>query len=505
MLPAMRKHVEGSITVCVPQLMAIVLSRFMSPSRMVGVVIQAFFLIVFQVVLYLFLMVHQRLSAGLAFLGTVFFLGAGCILFPVGGLSDFRMDLLLWLNFSTTVLLLLLALKLQKETQRLRWFLFAIAGLAAAVTCLCRATAPVYLLGALLPVVAFELMFATSARKRIFAGALVSAVVAAVGCLWFYFLNYEHLRFYYVVWNTDANAGLTYWDSFEHIRFVRKAIGTPLLIFIAVAWLVTASGYGSIARKELVKLHRGWGWDYAVFAWLGVAPIAMLVAKRAGLNPFVSMPACLGVLLLCIVPLLRMTAARPGRDRALFTFSILVALLASMLVGKYQHERSKFNSMAGQRKVLDRMVEYSKSGEEINFSATTLAELNTSSLMSMLLFDVEAETRRLDVVQWQERRFRPQRLFLVAADADWAQIEGDSIEDKLESLFLKSCEALQFVIVPDETAAKRLSEKTRNRVINGYANEIRKRFVESSTWEQVGDPIEASQGLNFLVMKKVQR
>lgn len=500
---AMRQHVQGEITVCVPQLMAIAMSRLMEPSRVVGIAIQSVFLIIFQLTLFAFLLIHQRLTPFLSLLGSVFFLATGCILFPVGGLSDFRMDLLLWLNYSTTVLLFLIAIKMQKESEQFRWTPFVLTGLAAAIACLCRATAPVYLLAALLPIALLQLWFAKDHRGKLMAGLAIAAVVTAAGSLWFYILNFEHLRFYYLVWNTDANAGLTHWESLGHIHFVRKSLGTPLLVFIALAWFVTLISPTGVRSDNWKCAHRNRTADYWTFVWLALIPIGMLVAKRAGMNPFVSIPACLGVILISIVPLLQLAQVDSRQGKIRLTVAVLVALFASLAVGKYQHQRSKFNSMAGQKAVLQRMVEHSRPGANVSFCVTTLAQINTSSLMSILLFDVAAEDRQPEEMTWQQRTFRPQRLYLIAAEADWLQLEGQDTDEKLDALFRQSTRSLQFVIVPDEPASRQLMQDTRNRVINGHADALRRRFVDSPNWRQVGEPIEASGDLKFLVMKNL--
>ena len=169
------------------------------PSRMVGVWIQTGLLYLFLASLLYFLIRVKRLSVNSALMGCLAFLGTKCLYFSNGGLSDFRMDLSLYLGFGMTCVWYLASMK-----SLMRWH-FVMLGVSAAICCLFRATAPIYFLFTLCPLYFLELI-RSDGRKEKLTGILVSFGVVLVLAGWFYFFNFEFLKFYYFDWNTDANA-----------------------------------------------------------------------------------------------------------------------------------------------------------------------------------------------------------------------------------------------------------------------------------------------------------
>jgi len=169
-----------SSTVCLPLVAAAFVGPFITPSRTFGIAVQIVELLVFCGTLWFYLHRIRSLSPLLAALVVTPFLLWRCLYDFNGGLSDFRMDLSLALLFATTVL----------------WYLIATA---------------------------------TGARWH-FVALGIAAATAAVGCLWFFLLNYEALHYYYVVWNTDANAHLPLRKALRHAAFAVGHVGVPAAI-----------------------------------------------------------------------------------------------------------------------------------------------------------------------------------------------------------------------------------------------------------------------------------
>ena len=169
-------------TVFMPYFVGTLVYQFVEPSRNLGVWIQVFQLMVLMVsVLYYFQKVKKSPSAFaivlLAPLGLT-----TCFYLDFGGLSDFRMDLSLYLTYSISCTWYLVAIHTRR---RLHFFAF---GLAMAVTCLFRATAPVYLIVGLGPLILYELI-RHSQRRQILTGIAIASLTAIAGSLWFFILR----------------------------------------------------------------------------------------------------------------------------------------------------------------------------------------------------------------------------------------------------------------------------------------------------------------------------
>ena len=241
-----------SSTVCLPLIVAALAGPFIDPSRTVGIAIQIVELAILCGTLWYYLHRVRGLAPGVAALTVTPCLLWRCLYDFNGGLSDFRMDLSLALLFTTTVLWYLIAIATGRVGH------FVTLGIAASATCLFRATAPVYLALTLAPLVITDLV-PNATRPRRLAGLGIAAVTAAAGCLWFFLMNYEALHYYYVVWNTDANAQLPLRESLRHVSFAVGHIGVPAavlaltipVVFGIDAWLVSRSSGALVPDRPL--------------------------------------------------------------------------------------------------------------------------------------------------------------------------------------------------------------------------------------------------------------
>ena len=212
-----------------------------------------------------------------------------------GGVSDFRMDFSLYTTYAMACVWYLIA------ANSMRWIHFFTLGIVVALACLFRATAPVYLVIALVPPAILQLWF-NPKRGPFMRGLTVATVTAMAGCLWFFIANFDVLHHYYFVWNTDANAKLPISDSWKHIKFAIRHMGDTfwcwlLVMNVMLLWFHGTRGgkdFRSNVRKYLKTSTRQT--DLRLL-WFGVAPLAMLVLRGAGLNPYVCLPAVAGLYL----------------------------------------------------------------------------------------------------------------------------------------------------------------------------------------------------------------
>ena len=485
-----------SSTVCLPLIVAALAGPFIDPSRTVGIAIQIVELAILCGTLWYYLHRVRGLAPGVAALTVTPCLLWRCLYDFNGGLSDFRMDLSLALLFTTTVLWYLIAIATGRVGH------FVTLGIAASATCLFRATAPVYLALTLAPLVITDLV-PNATRPRRLAGLGIAAVTAAAGCLWFFLMNYEALHYYYVVWNTDANAQLPLRESLRHVSFAVGHIGVPAavlaltipVVFGIDAWLVSRSS------GALVPDRPWWQWspDWRM-AWIGVAPVLLLVARGAGLNPFVSMPAAFGLTMVLLGVGGGIPAWRPSRPAlGLVVVFAIACTAATGFRGWKAHAGGSVDSMAAHRAALDSIVAdaHRVGRDEVRVGTTHCFYFNQASLQSVALFDHPAAVwdgtePRIDGVA-----IRPDGTFAVAAAADLVRVPGATVADKLEHMLTTAARDIDYLAIPDETTARYVQERMPFNVINRFAVTIRERLLESGHWAPVSDEIR--NGVNEVV------
>lgn len=477
-------------TNCLPFIIAALAGPFVEPSRMVGVWIQTGLLFFFVSSLFYLLTRINCLDAKLSLAACLAFLSTKCLFLPNGGLSDFRMDLSLYLTFSTTCIWFLASMSRPTKTHAV------MMGLSASVACLCRATAPVYLLFALGPLLLFEL-FRNEERKRKLVGVGLAIAVLVLFAGWFFILNFEYLKYYYVEWNTDANAKIPFAKALKHAKLARGAVGGPLTLVIfcwGVATLLATRKIGTIRAwvSSAIK-EREIDWR---LAWIGVAPVVLMIARRAGLNGFVTMPAVFGMVLFVALPLLKQVDRLNQKQLTKFCWIILLlGLTVSLTRGWSRHSEDGFNSMAVNQRLIDVMVEDAKKQNRgrIKFAVIPLSDLNTEGMFSTLLFDCKAEKRERYRVTIDGIAISRTSTFTLPAVADWRNAEGATDDKKISNLVADANMSIDYIVISDVATANLLKKTKSNILINRYLLPIREQIVNDPSWKLVVSGLQAKE------------
>ena len=486
-------------TNCLPFIIAALIAKVVAPSRAVGIWMQTGILFIFLASLLNYLVRVRNLKPVTALLGCLCFFVTKCIFFPNGGLSDFRMDLSLYLTFALTCVWFLQSMSRPKKLN------FLLLGVSAAAACLFRATAPIYLLFTLGPLALTELLRTENRTAKII-GLLISTLTVVTLAGWFFFFNFEFLRFYYVDWNTDANAKIPFIQALDHLDFVQRAIGLPLTVLLA-SWMVAAT-VESIRKKELftdtVSAFRNGDLDWRIF-WIGVSPVLMMIARRAGLNPFVSMPAVFGLVLFFALPCLRRIEDSDSVSFKRFCWTMLVVcLLITCLRGWKRHQPKGFNTMAMQHQLIDAMLNdaNTRGVKQIKFGVMHLTDLNSNSLFSTLLFDRDDATPKLSGIQFKQVEIKRVATFSRPAATDWKNLNGQTDEEKFDYLIGDANDRIDYLILPDSKTAEELRITAAHNYINRYLVPLRERIVSDQSWTRVGKPIAANESEVVEILRK---
>ena len=497
---------DSGTTVFLPYLVASLIWPFFEPSRNIGVWIQTVELGLLMVsVLYYFQRI-KHINPLPALVLLVPFALTTCLYRNNGGMSDFRMDLSLYLTYSITCVWYLIAVRTHRKLH------FFFVGMAIAATCLFRATAPVYLVLGLGPIALIEVIVAKQ-RRALIVGLVVATLTAVVGSLWFYLMNFEKLHYYYFVWNADANAKLSIAESSMHIKFAFKQIGETVLYWIIcvngiLLWVNWKRGTGSLvatARLLIAQSFRETDWR---LVWLAMAPLAMLVLRGAGLNQFVCLPAIIGVVLWLLNPIANRWStldSRTGMVSAVVASILCLALIG--FEGWTNHRPGDYNSMNAHKQTIAAIVADAKQEglRTANFGSTHVYYLNSSSLGAAMRFDIpNAKFHGRQVVVNDVRMIKNGLFSGVVADANWEELKGDG-QAKLDRLLKVADSRMDYLIVPDEATIEFLETKIAFNIINQHQRYLRQHVFESGNWVAVGAPLVNGEHETVQLYRNVMR
>ncbi|MEM9942097.1 MAG: hypothetical protein AAF939_10960 [Planctomycetota bacterium] len=488
-------------TNCLPYMLASFLGPFMEPTRMIGVWIQSALLFGFLTSLFYYLERIRGLPKGLSLFGILGFLTTKCLFLHNGGLSDFRMDLSLYLTYATTACWFLSAI------ERPRYRYFFLLGFFASIACLFRATAPVYLILGMFPILVIE-MIRSRFIKQVLIGTCFSILIVILSTGWFYFYNFEYLKYYYVVWNTDANAKIPLADAMQHFGLVHRSLGsaaTLLMLLWSVTNLVIA-----IQQKTWVSWIkdsiREKDWDWRI-AWIGLAPVLFLVLRRAGLNGLVSMPAVFGFLLFFLLPILLQANRMPNSFvQRYLAVGLATCLTVATVRGWQRHTEIDNRSFEVHTSLIETIILDSQNtgSHQANFGVLHLSDLNTDTLFSTLAFDIEADHRELYAVTVDGVRMSPIPTFMLPAKADWDGVEGETNQQKIANLLDHCNRLMDYLIVPDASSAAHLSETLSFNYINRFVGLIRGNIVSDPQWARIATGIRTGQNEVVDIYKRLR-
>ena len=470
---------------------AAILSPVLDNDRSASINIQSGLLFLFLASVYVYLIRVQKFSYHIACLGALLFLTARSLLVTNGGLSDFRMDLSLCLAFGITACWYLMAIESCKITD------FLILGIAAAVTCLCRAIAPVYLLFALGPLLIVDLIPTATRRQRLL-GVVISVVTVIVLAGWFYFTQFEYLKYYYLIWNTDANAKLPFARALQHFDLAFQCMGTATLVWstLVVIVLVVVALKQADFKNWIYRIFRERHYCYRL-GWIGLAPPMLLFLRQAGLNGLVAMPALFGFILFLNVPVLKQLD-RVGNRKVISVvwFVLLAVILGLGMRGWKRHapDADRLNTTEVNRQILECIANDGQQQglTEASFAVMHMSDMNTDSLMTTLLFDCNADPVTQERVVLNSVLMTPARLFCLPAVADWARTPGSTDKEKIDGLSEEAVAVCDYLVVPDETTAVELGKFLPFNVINQHLTSVREELLSKQNWRLVKGKIQTS-------------
>ena len=460
---------------------ATLLAPIVAPSRIMQVWLQSVWMVALALSLYWYFARYRRHDPSLAILLVLPFISFPRIYDWTGGLPDFRMDLSLYIF---TALTAVWYLGTYETESRVPW---VFAGISAMLACLARATAPVYLLVMLGPLLAIRLATARGKRRAIMENVLWMCVPVMIAIAAFLAYNFSYLYFYYVTWSPDANrhrAVARKCDPFHHGGVAR---GTGAA--------VVRAGCG----RDQLRLCERWfpRLDWRPL-WLAVAPPLFLMVRGAGLNPFVSMPAIFGFFLFACVPFEGVQpVARFLWGRV--AVGILIAggaIAAAASAGQPQlYTGLSTTSMPGVRAVIDRASSdaISRGWPRVEMYAPMLGDFHSCSVSNVLTYEYGAiprDDKAMYIPRGLIYHFPMELTFMAPEELFWKiNLHGNSEQERLKDAVSIVAASPDYLLLPDEATLEWLESARSGHYINGKARELRSRLLAMGKWVRLGNPV----------------
>ncbi len=480
------------------------LAKWVEPTRFFATALQSVWVFGLGASLLVYFTWCRKVVLPLALALGLLFVSTHAIYFYNGGLSDFRMDLQLYLLFGITITWFLIALH---QGRRWTWLVF---GFAAGLCCLGRATSPVYIGLTCVPM-ALPVFF--QGREKILTtlkGVALSAVICLVVAGWFFVLNWKHLHYYYFVWNLDANARLPLATSIRHFFFAWDSAGAAIIWSILGCGVIALSCW--VAPLVLHPSAAGWkagvlGWLRAI-EWRAMAPALMpagyLALSGAGLNPFVSMPSTFGIML-CVVSLAGRWPARGWRVSAI----ALVAFTGagwSALSGVPSHSVAPGRTNRAEAyRAIDRAITHAVAGPtrgRVLVSQVSLGYYHNAALASYFTFDRPLpRTAEGFELAGKQLILLGQHLCAPPTEVEWKKFPGNSDEERIAYVVDTLTHNADFVILPTGKTADYLASHVPYNYINRFTPVIRARLLGDGAWIPLSDPIAVTDDEEYLVYR----
>ena len=491
---AIENATQSSSTFCLPYLLAIPFSYLMEPSRAIGVWIEVFYLSLFAFSFSAYLRRNLRASSRQIIFSFVPLLLMNALYRSTAGISDLRVDLPLAFLYGAAACWWLMGRK------HSRWRYFVTAGLCVGLACLTRATAPIFFMVGFVPIVVFDFV-QTDNRARLFGQFLLVAGITFVMSGWFFIVHFKFIYFYYAVWNTDANATVSIFRSLKHLVAVLKSVGVMAGIYFAVIYFVARNENTVLDSATRISRRKEWG----PLAWLAIAPVALLVLKRTDINPFVSLPSALGLLMLLVVLFIdRIKIA--VRDYQFRIAAVAATLMISAaVVGILDHTTKQWDTVTPHQKVVQVLKQNANQLErrQIVYSVNLLSSINTASLEGTFQFSPGASFIDSETVEIDNVRYTVSHEMLNPSQANWDRLPGETVDEKIQRLENRVAAQVDYVVSPTIDSVPTLQARYAYSHSSRYASKILTQFGGSGNWKPISETIDVEPGLKVHILKNI--
>jgi hypothetical protein len=462
-------------TVSLPWVITALLGKWLPYSRDVAIWMQETWMALLAVSVLAYWRVYRGAPMGLALHWTIPVIAFAAVFRANGGISDFRMDLSLYIFFS---LVMCWYLASYETRSRLPWVL---SGGAIALCCWNRATSPVYLAVSLGPLLVARWWSEPESRGWLVRRMAMFWISGAVLGLLPIARNWNYIHYYYFVWGADPNAHLSLSQSATHAVLAGLNFGYPLAFAGALAL-----GF------HLARGITGVDWR---MVWMACSPVLMLMWQGAGLNPFVTMPAVFGAAMFCVWP--HRGAIVPSLGLWLVSAGLVAACGASAYSGYKDHlaEYARPSSLAIRDSI--RRIEQDCNARGLvsaEFITSHLADFQAFALTNVLIYDLDAipEGDGYRLPGGLHLKSELTGLFSPAVLISWQGVPGANDEEKVAYLSKVANETVDYFFLPDAASIDSMEKDRAYNYINLKIRGVKRAVLSQGRWTMVGSPIRVS-------------
>ncbi len=472
-----------------PGLEAILLALLhvhISSMRQLGVWLQVIWLLALAVSLFLYWSQDRKRGTWTSVLLTLPFLFFAGIFNYNGGLSDFRLDLSLYILLACASVWFL---RTWSDDTRVNWL---ITGSFITLASLSRATAPVYWVVIAGPLLLVRLITGSwDHKKRVLQGIGWMTLPSFIVALPYFLTHFSYLYYYYAQWNQDANARLSWGDSLAHVRFAFQHVGWTLAVG-ALFYFVTVLWNGSFRPSKV---------DWKIL-YMGCAPVLFLVLRGAGPNPFVSMPAVFGWLLFLLAPLQGSGPLRHSAWTKAASFLLLGACgwNAAHAPGQVGYPETRMSAL---RQGIDWMRDDAsrKKLSQVDFVAFHNWNYHPSFIRNVFINEYGYRASRAFLMSPEGVRWQPSYTWkhqegtfegMVTASVElvWQEeVEGSTDEEKVAWMVSAAGTHIDYVFLPDDSTIDFMEKYISANFINTKVRAIKARLLATGDWEKIGTPL----------------
>jgi hypothetical protein len=485
------KYALDAQTAPLPGLEAVVLARLgllRSPvSRLFAIQLQLIWVAALAAALYFYWFGFRRIGAWTAVaMSLPFIMFTGLFNFN-GGLMDFRLDLSLYLLFSLTCVLYLMT----EHTDS--YGMWVAMGLAAALACLNRATAPVYLVVALGPPWAWRVISSAN-RARLLKQTLAMLVPVFALAFSYFAYNFQTLYYYYVVWSADANANLPWSQGYGHFYFAWRAMGAPLTAACVLFGLAQlGENFGWLRRLGLPGALARIDWK---LFYIGCAPALYLAYRGAGWNPFVAMPSIFGWMMFGLAPIKDSRAPFRTPLTVIGLAAVTLACGWNLVEAPLRAQPDWPAQMSAIRGGIDTMrIDAAAKGlRQVRYTSIHLWYFHAAFIRDALIHEYGGRSLPEAIVLPDGVRFSSYRDadFATATPLDWQRLPGSGDGAKIEHLAKDARENLDYIVMPDDETVINVRKAIPHNYANLVLHKLKKRLIDSGDWEPIGEKLRIS-------------
>jgi len=476
-------------TVSLPWMLVALVSPLIGYSRLVGVWLQEFWAFILCLSVFVYFYYYRGTPRWISVLWTLPFISFLAIYRFNGGISDFRMDLTLYLLLATMSTWYLATYHTESTTP---WIL---SGLFLALAIMNRATTPAYAGFVFLPLLFVrwlahpETRLLLARRVTLFwgAGALLGSIPVVV--------NWKFIHYYYFLWGADPTAHLPLAESSRHFTLANDSVGTALLVASRLMLAVRLGVLGLALRKVANPVS---GFLKAIdwkIAYLALAPSLLLALTGAGLNPFVSLPSVFGILLFGIVPV----RGKPGMSAAEIAVTVLLVLACARNPwnGYVDHIRpeGKAPRMAALKRgiVLMRNDAHQRGRTEVEFATSHIVDFMQEGLTNVMIYDFGATHPDNALAFPDGLVIRETDQFNAPRPINWAEnLPNGSDAEKYNYLLGVAETELDYMFLPDDPSIDWMEKNRTQNFSNLKVRGLKKMLLATGHWCAVGEPLVAS-------------